>query len=267
MIKIRDLEPSDTVARELALFKISCQDGDARAQVMQFTEIFRGKTVDVSKRSVTVEITGTDDKIEAFENMVRPFGLIELIRTGEIAVAPRPQRHLGRTMSSFGMHVMQKDDTIATARLEERVSEALSGARRSGTARSRRSRCRSPPSSTSVRPFWQARRPDDRFACLEQPDRDGFVLAALGQAAVLEARGPSGSREVAAAARELGAERVRRRSRPRIRRGPPASGPVFVGGFAFADDGGSRARVERASRRPVSCCRRWRWRSRAARRA
>jgi acetolactate synthase-1/3 small subunit len=87
VIKIRDLEPSDTVARELALFKISCQDGEARAQVMQFTEIFRGKTVDVSKRSVTVEVTGTDDKIEAFENMVRPFGLIELIRTGEVAVA------------------------------------------------------------------------------------------------------------------------------------------------------------------------------------
>ena len=87
VIKIRDLEPADTVARELALFKISCQDGDARAQVMQFTEIFRGKTVDVSKRSVTVEITGTDDKIEAFENMVRPFGLIELIRTGEVAVS------------------------------------------------------------------------------------------------------------------------------------------------------------------------------------
>src|ERR671914_339129 len=89
VIKIRDLEPSETVARELALFKISCQDGDARAQVMQFTEIFRGKTVDVSKRSVTVEVTGTDDKIEAFESMVRPFGLIELIRTGEIAVARR----------------------------------------------------------------------------------------------------------------------------------------------------------------------------------
>jgi acetolactate synthase I/III small subunit len=54
---------------------------------MQFTEIFRGKTVDVSKRSVTVEVTGTDDKIEAFEQMVRPFGLIEMVRTGEIAVA------------------------------------------------------------------------------------------------------------------------------------------------------------------------------------
>ena len=87
VIKIRDLEPMETVARELALFKVSCQDGDSRAQVMQFTEIFRGKTVDVSKRSVTVEITGTEDKIQAFEGMVRPFGLIELIRTGEIAVA------------------------------------------------------------------------------------------------------------------------------------------------------------------------------------
>jgi acetolactate synthase-1/3 small subunit len=87
VIKVRDLEPQDTVSRELALFKVSCQDGDSRAQVMQFTEIFRGKTVDVSKRSVTVEVTGTDDKIEAFEQMVRPFGLIEMVRTGEIAVS------------------------------------------------------------------------------------------------------------------------------------------------------------------------------------
>ena len=87
VIKVRDLEPQDTVSRELALFKVSCQDGDSRAQVMQFTEIFRGKTVDVSKRSVTVEVTGTDDKIEAFEQMVRPFGLIEMVRTGEIAIA------------------------------------------------------------------------------------------------------------------------------------------------------------------------------------
>ena len=87
VIKIRDLEPADTVARELALFKVSCQDGDSRAQVMQFIDIFRGKTVDVSKRTVTVEVTGTDDKIAAFEEMVRPFGLIEMVRTGEVAVA------------------------------------------------------------------------------------------------------------------------------------------------------------------------------------
>jgi acetolactate synthase-1/3 small subunit len=87
VIKIRDLEPDERVARELALFKISCQDGESRAQVMQFTDIFRGNVVDVSKRSVTVEVTGTDDKVEAFEEMVRPFGLIELVRTGEVAVS------------------------------------------------------------------------------------------------------------------------------------------------------------------------------------
>ena len=54
---------------------------------MQFTDIFRGKVIDVSKKSMTIEITGTDDKIEAFERMIRPFGLIEMVRTGEIAIS------------------------------------------------------------------------------------------------------------------------------------------------------------------------------------
>jgi len=74
------------VARELALFKISA-DGDSRGQIMEYAEIFRGRIVDVSKRSVTVELTGPDDKLEAFEQMIRPFGLIEMVRTGEIAVS------------------------------------------------------------------------------------------------------------------------------------------------------------------------------------
>src|SRR6476469_4497596 len=86
VIKIRDLEPEEAVARELALFKISA-DGETRGQVMQFADIFRGKVIDVSKRSITVEITGTDSKIEAFEQAVRPFGLIEMVRTGEIAIS------------------------------------------------------------------------------------------------------------------------------------------------------------------------------------
>jgi acetolactate synthase I/III small subunit len=86
VLKIRDLEPDETLARELALFKISA-DGNARAEVMQICEIFRAKIVDVSRRSVIVEITGTQDKIEAFERLVRPFGLIEMARTGEIVIA------------------------------------------------------------------------------------------------------------------------------------------------------------------------------------
>ena len=86
VIKIRDLEPAETVARELALFKIAA-DGASRAEVMQMVEIFRGKIIDVSKRSVIVEVTGSWEKIEAFERMVRPFGLIEMARTGEIAIS------------------------------------------------------------------------------------------------------------------------------------------------------------------------------------
>jgi acetolactate synthase-1/3 small subunit len=86
VLKIRDLEPADTVSRELALFKVAAE-GPQRAEVMQISEIFRGKVVDVTRRSVIVEITGTTDKIEAFARMVRPFGLIEMMRTGEIAIS------------------------------------------------------------------------------------------------------------------------------------------------------------------------------------
>ena len=85
VLKIRDLEPEETVARELALFKLSAE-GAARGEILQFVEIFRARVVDATRRSVTVELTGSDDKVEAFERAVRPFGLIEMVRTGEIAV-------------------------------------------------------------------------------------------------------------------------------------------------------------------------------------
>jgi acetolactate synthase-1/3 small subunit len=86
VLKIRDLEPHDAVARELALFKVTA-DGPTRGEVMQIADIFRGKVVDVSRRAVVIEVTGTDEKIEAFEQLVRPFGLIEMVRTGEIAIS------------------------------------------------------------------------------------------------------------------------------------------------------------------------------------
>lgn len=86
VLKIRDLEPDETLARELALFKLAV-DGPQRSEVLQLCEIFGGRVVDVAKRSLVVELTGSDDKIEAFEQLVRPFGLIEMARTGEIAIA------------------------------------------------------------------------------------------------------------------------------------------------------------------------------------
>ena len=86
VLKIRDLEPGETLARELALFKVSA-DGAARAEVMQVCEIFRANVVDVTKRSVVVEVTGASEKVDAFERLLRPFGLVEMARTGEIAIS------------------------------------------------------------------------------------------------------------------------------------------------------------------------------------
>jgi acetolactate synthase-1/3 small subunit len=86
VLKIRDLEPEETLARELALFKVSA-GGAGRTEVMQICDIFRAKVVDVTQRSVVIEVTGTCDKVDAFEQLVRPFGLIEMARTGEIAIA------------------------------------------------------------------------------------------------------------------------------------------------------------------------------------
>jgi acetolactate synthase-1/3 small subunit len=86
VLKIRDLAPNETLARELALFKVTA-DGAARSEVMQICEIFRAKVVDVTKRSVIVEVTGDCQKVDAFEALVRPFGLVEMARTGEIAIS------------------------------------------------------------------------------------------------------------------------------------------------------------------------------------
>jgi acetolactate synthase-1/3 small subunit len=86
VLKIRDLEPAEMLGRELALFKIAA-DSPARTEVMQICEIFRAKIVDVTRRSVVAEITGTCEKVDAFEQLVRPFGLIEMARTGEIAIS------------------------------------------------------------------------------------------------------------------------------------------------------------------------------------
>jgi acetolactate synthase-1/3 small subunit len=86
VLKIRDLEPEETIARELAVFKIAA-DGAARQEIMQFVSIFEGRVIDVTKRSIIVEVVGTAEKVAAFDKLVRPFGLVEMAQTGEIAIA------------------------------------------------------------------------------------------------------------------------------------------------------------------------------------
>jgi salicylate biosynthesis isochorismate synthase/menaquinone-specific isochorismate synthase len=126
----------------------------------------------------------------------------------------------------------------AEERLRGRVERALTLARRTGAPALGAVTVPVPPELDLSAALLAARRPDDRFACLEQPDRDGFTLAALGQATTIEARGPGRFAEVAAQARALGRAAFADDPAEDPRR-PPAAGPVFVGGFAFAHDGGA----------------------------
>ncbi|MDF2988037.1 MAG: acetolactate synthase, small subunit [Eubacterium sp.] len=85
VIKIRALENSDSVSRELALIKVNAT-ASTRSEIIQIVEIFRAKIVDVSKNTLTVEISGATDKVEALEDMLKQFGIKEIVRTGTIAI-------------------------------------------------------------------------------------------------------------------------------------------------------------------------------------
>lgn len=85
VIKIKQLDRSDSVSRELALIKVSATTA-TRAEIIQIVEIFRAKIVDVSKNTLTIEISGGTDKVAALEDMVKQFGIKEIVRTGTIAI-------------------------------------------------------------------------------------------------------------------------------------------------------------------------------------
>jgi acetolactate synthase-1/3 small subunit len=85
VIKIKQLDETESVSRELALIKVSAA-ASTRTEIMQLVEIFRAKIVDVSKDTMTVETSGTSEKVEALLDMLRPFGIKEIVRTGTIAI-------------------------------------------------------------------------------------------------------------------------------------------------------------------------------------
>jgi acetolactate synthase-1/3 small subunit len=86
VIKVQDFREDEYVDRELVLIKVGV-DSKTRAEVMQITDIFRGKIVDVQPKSVTVEITGDEGKVEKYISLMKSFGVMELTRTGKVALA------------------------------------------------------------------------------------------------------------------------------------------------------------------------------------
>ncbi|MEM2110514.1 MAG: acetolactate synthase small subunit [Candidatus Bathyarchaeia archaeon] len=86
VVKVSILDPRSTVARELALIKVNTPDARVRSDVINYTEIFKGHVVDVAHESLIIEITGDSEKINAFIDLMRPFGVKEIARTGITAL-------------------------------------------------------------------------------------------------------------------------------------------------------------------------------------
>lgn len=85
VIKLKKLEQSESVSRELALIKVAAT-ASTRSEIIQIVGIFRANIVDVSKSTLTIEISGSADKVGALEDMLKQFGIKEIVRTGTIAI-------------------------------------------------------------------------------------------------------------------------------------------------------------------------------------
>ena len=85
VIKIVELEPTTAVQRELLLVKVRA-DATVRSQVLETVQLFRAKVVDVSPEALTIEATGTGDKLDALLRMLEPYGLREMVQSGMVAI-------------------------------------------------------------------------------------------------------------------------------------------------------------------------------------
>ena len=87
VIKVKDLDPNNSVKRELCLIKVKVENEKARSEIMQYANIFRGKIVDVCEDYLILEITGNPNKINALIDLLNPFGIKRIARTGPTALS------------------------------------------------------------------------------------------------------------------------------------------------------------------------------------
>ena len=85
VIKVQDYGAEEYIDRELVLAKVAV-DSKSRAEVMQITDIFRAKIVDLQAKSLTIEITGNESKVDKFLDLMKTFGVMDLTRTGKVAM-------------------------------------------------------------------------------------------------------------------------------------------------------------------------------------
>jgi acetolactate synthase-1/3 small subunit len=99
VLKVVELDPGTSVQRELLLVKVKA-DQAVRSQVLEVVQLFRAKVVDVAADAVTIEATGTADKLDAFIRVLEPFGIRELVQSGMVAVGRGARSITDRTLRS-----------------------------------------------------------------------------------------------------------------------------------------------------------------------
>jgi acetolactate synthase-1/3 small subunit len=85
VIQVEDVTGQPVVMRDLALIKVQA-NGGTRSEVMQIVDTFRARVVDVSLDTLMIEVTGTEEKVEGLVEVLRPFGILEMVRTGRVAM-------------------------------------------------------------------------------------------------------------------------------------------------------------------------------------
>ncbi len=103
VIKIVELDPSVSVQRELLLVKVAA-DRQSRSHILETVQLFRAKVVDVAPDAVTIEATGSSDKLEALLRVLEPFGVRELVQSGVVAVGRGSRSIADRTLRSLDRH-------------------------------------------------------------------------------------------------------------------------------------------------------------------
>ena len=118
VIHVSNISNEEIVVRELALIKVS-STATNRGEIIQIVNLFRANIVDVGTQSMVIEITGEEDKIQALYNLLNPFGILEMLRTGRVAMV-RGQSD-GRVSDSIGFDVFSSGSSAGNGHGEVRI--------------------------------------------------------------------------------------------------------------------------------------------------
>jgi acetolactate synthase-1/3 small subunit len=110
--RVHNITSVPTIARDLALIKVSAT-GDARTHVMQLADVYRARVVDVGPESLVIEATGTEDKVDSLLEVLRPYGIAEMVRTGRVEMARGSGASTRKGSRSTGVGLNDSDDAAA----------------------------------------------------------------------------------------------------------------------------------------------------------